>query len=230
MKAIETARTLVQLAGGKVDDRIVTKVGISVLYDFGLTADGNRILNHFAQLRKDDYDGGKMSDFHRLVDFAARITYLSYHKTSAKELRQKLKEKGHLSVYDMHGVAVLVAGCSLECILELVSNRLNRSCRLTSSKTIAAIDTLYSNSIDQKWLTKFLALRSNFLESTDYNLETKNLFNLSAKAGYTVISMGLRDWYFVLNGRLKDPDLEEEVREVLTAILDQLKKSKNWVF
>ena len=137
MNYLNIAKQLVTLSGGKVNNRIVEKVGISVLYDYNLTADGKKIIAHFAKIRNDDFDSGKMTDFHKLVDFSARITYLSYNKTSAVELRNKLKVLGHLNVYDLNGIAVLVAGCSLECILELVSNRVNRSCRLTSSKTQA---------------------------------------------------------------------------------------------
>lgn len=230
MNHLRIAKQLVTLAGGKVNHRIVEKVGIAVLYDYNLTSEGTKIINHFAKIRKDDFDQGKMTDFHKLVDFSARITYLSYDKTSAVDLRNKLKALGHLNVYDLNGIAVLVAGCSLECILELVSNRVNRSCRLTSSKTKAAIETLYSKQIDPLWLEQFLSLRASYLEQTEHSLETSNLFNLSAKCGYAVISMGMRDWNFLLNARLRDEALEEELREVLTEIREQLKKSPNWMF
>ncbi|CAA6802075.1 MAG: Unknown protein [uncultured Aureispira sp.] len=230
MSHLEIAQQLVTLAGGKVKHRIVEKVGISILYDYHLTAEGTKIIAHFANLRNDDFDQGKMTDFHKLVDFSARITYLSYDKTSAVDLRNKLKALGHLNVYDLNGIAVLVAGCSLECILELVSNRVNRSCRLTSSKTKAAIETLYSKQIDPIWLEQFLALRADFLAQTTHNLESSNLFNLSAKCGYAVISMGMRDWNFLLNARLRDEGLEEELRAVLSEIKQQLKKSPNWMF
>ena len=230
MNKLKIAKQLVTLSGGKVNNRIVEKVGVSVLYDYKLTAEGKKIIEYFAQIRNDDFDGGKMTDFHRLVDFSARITYLTYDKTSAVELRNKLNALGHLNVYDLNGVAILVAGCSLECILELVSNRLNRSCRLTSSKTKAAIETLYSKQIEPVWLEQFLALRADFLEKTTNSLESSNLFNLSAKCGYVVISMGMRDWNFLLKARLRDQDLEEELREVLTEIQEQLKKSANWMF
>lgn len=230
MNHLRIAKQLVTLAGGKVNHRIVEKVGIAVLYDYNLTSEGTKIINHFAKIRKDDFDQGKMTDFHKLVDFSARITYLSYDKTSAVDLRNKLKALGHLNVYDLNGIAVLVAGCSLECILELVSNRVNRSCRLTSSKTKAAIETLYSKQIDPLWLEQFLSLRASYLEQTEHSLETSNLFNLSAKCGYAVISMGMRDWNFLLNARLRDEGLEEELREVLTKIREQLKKSPNWMF
>lgn len=230
MNHLNIAKQLVTLAGGKVNHRIVEKVGIAVLYDYELTAAGTKIINHFAQIRNDNFDQGRMTDFHKLVDFSARITYLSYDKTSAVDLRDKLKSLGHLNVYDLNGIAVLVAGCSLECILELVSNRVNRSCRLTSSKTKAAIETLYSKQVDPIWLEQFLALRANYLAQTNHTLEASNLFNLSAKCGYAVISMGMRDWNFLLQARLRDEGLEEELREVLTEIQQQLKKSPNWMF
>lgn len=230
MNYLNIAKQLVTLSGGKVNNRIVEKVGVSVLYDYNLTAEGKKIIAHFAKIRNDDFDKGSMTDFHKLVDFSARITYLSYNKTSAVELRNKLKALGHLSVYDLNGIAVLVAGCSLECILELVSNRVNRSCRMTSSKTQAAIETLYSKQINPIWLEQFLALRADFLEQTTPDLESGNLFNLSAKCGYAVISMGMRDWNFLLKARLRDEGLEEELREVLTQIQEQLKTSPNWMF
>ncbi len=230
MNHLNIAKQLITLSGGKINNRIVEKPGISILYDYNLTAEGTKIINHFGDMRNDDFDKGKMTDFHKLVDFSARITYLSYDKTSAVALRNKLKALGHLNVYDLNGIAVLVAGCSLECILELVSNRVNRSCRLTSSKTKAAIETLYSKQIDPIWLEQFLALRATYLEQTTDNLEASNLFNLSAKCGYAVISMGMRDWNFLLQARLRDEGLEEELREVLTEIQEQLKKSPNWMF
>lgn len=230
MQQINIAKQLVTLAGGKVNHRIVEKVGIATLYDYGLTSKGTEIIEYFAKIRKDDFDQGRMTDFHKLVDFSARITYLSYDKTSAIDLRKKLKKLGHLNVYDLNGIAVLVAGCSLECILELVSNRVNRSCRLTSSKTKAAIETLYSKQIDPFWLEQFLILRKNYLEQNKQGLEATNLFNLSAKCGYAVISMGMRDWNFLLKARLSDEGLEEELRTVLIEIQTQLKQSPNWMF
>jgi hypothetical protein len=190
---IQIATELVEQAGGTVVGRVVEKVGVSLLYDYGLTSEGESIIQYFAQKRG-------------------------------------LQEKGHLGVYEMREVAVLVAGCSLECVLELVSNRLNRSCRLTSSKTNAAIETLYANTVDAVWVEQFLKLRKSYLESTHKTLEEKNQFNLSAKCGYVVISMGMRDWYFLLKSRLVDKGLEQEVRTVLVQIEKQLKKSKNWVF
>jgi uncharacterized protein (UPF0332 family) len=227
---IQIATELVEQAGGTVVGRVVEKVGVSLLYDYGLTSEGESIIQYFAQKRGDDFGAGQMTDYSRLVDFAARITYLSYYQTSAMVLQQRLQEKGHLGVYEMREVAVLVAGCSLECVLELVSNRLNRSCRLTSSKTNAAIETLYANTVDAVWVEQFLKLRKSYLESTHKTLEEKNQFNLSAKCGYVVISMGMRDWYFLLKSRLVDKGLEQEVRTVLVQIEKQLKQSKNWVF
>lgn len=227
---IQIATELVQQAGGQVKGRIVQQVGVTLMYDYGLTIEGRQLINFFAQKRQDNFDNNQMTDYHRLVDFAARITYLSYYQTTAKVLQQRLKNKGHFGVYETKEVAVLVAGCSLECILELVSNRLNRSCRLTSSKTKAAINTLYANTIDENWLEQFLVLREQYLQQTEAALEYQNQFNLSAKCGYAVISMGMRDWYFLLKSRLSDEGLEEEVRQVLMIIQAQLQKSKHWVF
>ena len=55
MNYLNIAKQLVTLSGGKVNNRIVEKVGVSVLYDYNLTAEGKKIIAHFAKIRKDDF-------------------------------------------------------------------------------------------------------------------------------------------------------------------------------
>jgi hypothetical protein len=55
-----------------------------------------------------------------------------------------IKKLKHLSVYAGNDITFLIAGCSIETALEFIAHHESRVARLTSSKTRAMSDTLYS--------------------------------------------------------------------------------------
>jgi thymidylate synthase ThyX len=82
-------------------------------------------------------------------EFKGRITYLSFKKESTEEDAKKyhdlmIKKLKHLSVYAGNDITFLIAGCSIETALEFIAHHESRVARLTSSKTRAMSDTLYS--------------------------------------------------------------------------------------
>ncbi len=211
-------RFLVNRSGGHVHkgSKVVSKVGIMpVLLGGELTKTASRLFDEILQ----GYWGGgittSLTDQEKFVDFSAKLTYMSFNNTEPKPLLEKLVNLGHLNCFEYKPYAFLVAGCSLEAVLELVSNRYNRSCRMTSSNCIHATSTLYCPYIDEDFLDKFLALKEECGKVGCR--EENNMHNLSGKAGYLMISMEKGEWYSLITSRVRDNG-EKEVTDILLQI------------
>lgn len=206
---------LLQFTLASVHGKYVTTCGIRVLKHTDVIQGIDELVETF------NIDSNQ-SDETILAEFAARITYCSWPKGAYDPIQYHAKLQGHSGVYELKETAILIAGCSIECILELVSNRSNRSCRVTSSRTKAMRDTYYacSNPIMIPWINKFLELRAEFLTTNStMELETLNQYNLCSKAGAILISMNNHEWKQLIDGRLSpNSHCEEEYRNLLMRI------------
>jgi len=216
---------MIVAAGGIVNDIFVEKVGVMMTKKSMVT---ERAKDLFNLLNID----GSLSEAEQHSEFNSRLTYLSFkeNKVSAKDYNDKMiNEFGHRSVYNDEHITFLVAGCSIETVLEFVAQREGTVSRLTSSKTKAQNETLYRLRVEgfsedfidlQKSVVKdFLSkIKNEYKKWSSAEEEVLNILNLGNKAGSFTISMSVKDWHKVFIGRFSYNGVESEMLEIITEI------------
>lgn len=222
--------TLIENAGGKVDGIFVEEVGV-MLTKKSLVS--NQALKLFEDLNI-DIDRPSPEQH---AEFNSRLTYLSFKdkQTSSENYNNKMiHEFGHRSVYNDEHVTFLIAGCSIETMLEFIAHNEATIARLTSSKTNAQNDTLY-RIITKGVSQKFIEVQKNMVLSYMTNVsvlsnpqnetenEITNILNLGNKAMSFTMCMSIKDWHKTLIGRLSVHGVETEMLDILEKIVDILK-------
>ena len=235
---------LVEAGGGQVSEQMfVDKPGVLVLS----TAEGVRreALQLFDQLNI--YTGQSNED--RLAEFTARITYLSFPnnpdqaKSESQRLHALLKASGHTSPYEVAGLQpnVLVAGISIETMLEIIANKYAIG-RVCSSRTDAMTVPLFrvpdAGPEVQRVIRAYIksvaplhsALIASVMQSDTQGLSGKDLKEIinmghpGYKAGFMVVAATPDFWEKKIARRLSDnPDgVELELRGILKQLADAL--------
>lgn len=223
---------LIQEAGGIVEDNLfVTKVGVLLTKQSKVTSQAQQL---FDKLNIDT----NVNESEQHAEFNSRITYLSFkdEKTSSIEYNRKMiHEYGHRSVYNDEYVTFLIAGSSIETMLEFIAHNEATVARLTSSKTNAQNETLYR--IQERNLTSdFILFQKNMVKEylsklkeyqkpiNEIENEICNILNLGNKAVSFTITMNIKDWHKTMIGRLSNHGVEYEMLEIMESILEILKK------
>lgn len=226
----EKHKLLITEAGGLVDDIFVEDVGVLLTKKSSIS---KKALDLFEKINIDS----ERPEYEQHAEFNSRLTYLSFkkNKESSKEYNEKMiNEYGHRSVYNDEQVTFLVAGCSIETMLEFIAHNEAKISRLTSSKTNAQNETLYRIitkgvskefiKIQKKIVKTYLSeVASLSIPNNDIEKEIKNILNLGNKAVSFTISMSIKDWHKTLIGRLSHNGVEYEMLEILEKIVEILK-------
>ncbi len=223
---------LIKKAGGLVEeDLFVTKVGVLLTKKSSLSSQATELFN---QLNIDT----SVSESEQHAEFNSRITYLSFknEKTSSIEYNRKMiQEYGHRSVYNDEYVTFLIAGCSVETMLEFIAHNEATIARLTSSKTNAQNETLYriqKTNLSPDFIEFQKSMVKEYLKNiktmcnpkNDIENEICNILNLGNKAVSFTITMNIKDWHKTMIGRLSNHGVEYEMLEIMENILEILKK------
>lgn len=116
-------------SGGLVTgDIFVTKTGVMITKRSQLT---DKAKSLFDILNIDQ----SATDSEQHAEFNSRLTYLSFKnkKTDSSDYNHKMiHEYGHRSVYNDEVVTLLIAGCSVETMLEFIAHNEAKVARLTS--------------------------------------------------------------------------------------------------
>ena len=126
-------KILIEESGGKVQDIFVEEVGVLLTKKPSVS---EKALDLFEKLNIDN----ERPEYEQHAEFNSRLTYLSFknNKESSKKYNEKMiNEYGHRSVYNDEQVTFLIAGCSIETMLEFIAHNEATIARLTSSKTNA---------------------------------------------------------------------------------------------
>ena len=215
---------LIESAGGLVEDGLfVSKPGIMITKQSRITEEAKELFN----LMNIDDNEDQASQH---AEFNSRLTYLSFkdEKESSRQYNDDMINKyGHLSVYNDEYITFLVAGCSVETELEFIAHNEATVARLTSSKTNAQNEPLYSIQEGNKEIQKEFIKEQIELKSRYKNLiECKEVFNMmtfGTKAVSFTITMSLKDWHKTLIGRLSHHGVELEMVRIMEDIAKMLK-------
>lgn len=224
-------KQLIEKSGGIVNDIFVEDVGVLMTKKPQVTKEA---LCLFEEMNIDR----NRQEAEQHAEFNSRLTYLSFknEKSSSKEYNKKMIHTfGHRSVYNDEVITFLIAGCSIETMLEFIAHNEATIARLTSSKTNAQNETLYR--IRSKGLSKeFVNIQKEMVKTylkqvaslsepeNDLENEITNVLNLGNKAVSFTISMSIKDWHKTLIGRLSEHGVETEMLEILEKVTDKLKK------
>lgn len=224
---------LIEGSGGVVTEELfVEKVGVMLTKKSGLTSDASELFS----LMNIDTEETEASQH---AEFNSRITYLAFkdEPSSSKEYNEKMiKEYGHRSVYNDEIVTFLIAGCSLETMLEFLAHNEATVARLTSSKTNAQDDVLYrvqTKNVSEEFIEaqkniiqlneRTRMLNRKFIdENNSLEKEIFNIMNFGCKAVSFTITMSVKDWHKTLIGRLSNSGVESEMIEILSYVTDLL--------
>ena len=221
---------LITQSGGSVNDIFVDDIGVMLTKKTSVTQNA---LNLFESLNIDIH----REPFEQHAEFNSRLTYLSFKDeiSSSEEYNRKMiHEFGHRSVYNDELVTFLIAGCSVETMLEFIAHNEATVARLTSSKTNAQNETLYrirNKGLSEEFINIQKQMVKTYLKevatlSTPKNSienEITNILNLGNKAVSFTITMSIKDWHKTLIGRLSHHGVETEMLEILEKIVDVLK-------
>lgn len=215
-------KTLIEQSGGVVNDIFVMKPGCQLIRTTSNCAGYEELYNLCnIDMTRPEYEQN--------AEFAARLTYMSFpsEKKSAQQFNEDMVKKyGHLSVYGDYYVTFLLAGITIETVLELVSTSEAKVSRLTTSKTRAMDETFYrifpDECINEQMtiVKKFILLRN---KTKDFikDREVVNMFNLGIKVGALTFSMSIKDFHKFFIGRLSANN-EKEMKEICAIMCDQL--------
>lgn len=214
-----TLTHLIEVGDGTVvEDRFVTRPGVLV---WSVTRPTHAALAVLADLNIEPVADAST----RLAAFDARLTYLSFKDTLSDETAfvSRVLKMGHDSIYDRQFVTVLVAGVSLETVMEVVSHPSARIARLTSSNTKAMDQCLYRVSpktprSEQLVLTSVLQALHRATLNTRLSRYVRNRLKPGARVGAFTVGMTLREWNWVLGSRLQLNGNEPEVIELMERI------------
>lgn len=212
---------LIELSGGIVEENKYVSQSAVVLKSY------TKLSEEFLEIIKNMNISQEQEEYLQNAEFCGRITYLSFldNQVSTPEtFPKKMIELGHLSVFNDIEVSFLIAGVSIETMLEFVAHNEGKIARLTSSKTDAQNECLYN--INLKEEKEFL---SNLEKNKDkmkeiLSNERINMLSSGTKAVSFTISMSLKDWHKTLIGRLSKNGVETEMLEVCEKIAKKLKE------
>lgn len=231
-------KELIELSGGVTTDIFVEKVGVLITKKSSVT-DKASIL--FSKLNIDD----EAPDAMRHAEFNSRLTYLSFpdNSSSSEDYNKRIiQDFGHRSIYNDEHVTFLIAGASIETMIEFIAHNEASVARLTSSKTKSQNDTLYRIQtknmsekfieLQKKFVKDYVLLRSsmNFDNKTSQENEIFNILNLGNKAVSFTVTMSIKDWHKTLIGRLSNHGVESEMIEIMTDVCNQLKAEYPYFF
>lgn len=223
-------KKLIESANGIVNDIFVEKVGVVLTKKSMLTEEAQLI---FDKMNIDEEES--LASQH--AEFNSRLTYLSFNekKSSSKEYNKKMiHDFGHRSIYNDELATFLIAGCSIETLMEFIAHNEATVARLTSSKTKAQDDCLYrlqKNGFSeefielQKSMIKKIIFERSLVDRVKFSSnenEVFNIMNLGNKAVSFTITMSIKDWHKTLIGRLSNSGVELEMLEILNSITDIL--------
>ncbi|MNY85767.1 hypothetical protein D3C78_19670 [compost metagenome] len=203
MNGKQWLKLLITQSGGRVEGIFVKEHGIMLL------SDEKGITHQAKHLFKEVNINQNQPLTKQLAEFTARLTYLSFPASpnyNPEAFHKRLTVMGHTSPYNLKPIAVLVAGLSIEAVLEIVSGKSNHSGRLTSSDTRAMDDTLYylPKDADRKsvrWSIHAIRFFRKFLPA-ELSTLTRNQLNLANKASAIVVSMTHEEWMQLIDARL----------------------------
>jgi len=211
---------IIELSNGKVeDDKFVREAGVMITQVSEATPE-------YKELIKNMNINTDQASYSQCAEFNGRITYLSFldEEISIKdEFTDKMTNQfGHLSVFNSTQVEILIAGTSVETALEFIAHNEASVARLTSSKTNAQNDPLYTIKYDEEkeFINKITELKDNL--NFDDN-ERSNMLNSGTKSVSFLINMSLKDWHKTLIGRLSKNGVETEMLEICEKIANLLK-------
>lgn len=205
---------LIQSVGGIVEGNKVRKFGVGIVGKTKSTL--NDETKNVIKLTNEEL---------ALEELNGKITYLS---DSTKENYNEyiLNDLGHNTAHGNY-ISILVSGVKQSTVLELVSNKNFKCSRLTTSRTSAQNEQLYSASNPKydAFIDSFVELRNSFLfENTELDLEEQNELSLELKALSLVIHVELYQLYKYCYKKLNNPyeyELKEVCKEILNVIKDE---------
>ena len=223
---------LISITGGTIEDIFVIKPGCILISKTEMTSNTHEIFN---QLNIDTENNSEA-----LAEFNSRITYLSFKNIlqDSKEYNYKMARMyQHLSVWGSQSATFLLTGISIETSLELISHNEASCSRLTTSRTKAMDNQLYSlNSVEYKnrelLINKIKMIDSQRKEvfkeigenKTLKDRELVNMLSCGYKATSLTYTMSIKDFHKLFIGRLSDNGNEEEVRLICEMMCEQLYK------
>ena len=224
---------LIMRSGGRVSNSLfVEEVGVLLTKKSSVT---NEALSLFKDMNLDS----KLSETEQHSEFNSRLTYMSFRdeEESSKSYNEKMiKDFGHRGVYNDEIVTFLIAGSSIETMLEFIAHNEAKVSRLTSSKTAAQDYPLYRlrvKGLSEEFIKLQKNIINNFEESRLKNRELIekcnplereifNVLNLGCKAVSFTITMSIKDWHKTLIGRLSNHGVESEMIEILETVTEKL--------
>lgn len=223
-------QTLIEQAGGTVEDIFVLQTGILMTKRSQITPAAAAL---FEQLNLDTNRAG----YEQHAEFNSRITYLSFkqQQESAADYHEKMiHQYGHRGIYNDEQVTFLIAGCAVETALELTAHNEASIARLTSSKTKAQNSPLFKllgkdpvfhkqqKALIYSYLEQKSKLQSSAQKTAPEN-EFWNVLHFGNKAVSLTITMSIKDWHKTLIGRLSKTGVESDLLEIMETVAQQLK-------
>ncbi len=223
---------LILKSGGSIEDSFfVTKPGCMVLAQTEPTPEA---LELFTTMNLDKSSPA----VHQLVELNAKITYLSFKGSdaSSQQFHEKMaRELQHLSIWGNVSVTFLLAGISLETLLELIAHSECKSARLTSSKTKAMNAPLFrvqgtkaEQAFQKQYLLEHMQFRKEaerYQQARELSPQANEFFNIlapGAKASSLSYTMNLKDFHKLFIGRMNEHGNETEVQEICARMCEIL--------
>lgn len=208
---LEKFKELVLLGGGNVNGRVVTDVGVILLSETKTTDIGSQVLDIM------NTNKGKFE----LAELNARLNYFLTSEKDESFIEDIIFNKKHMSVLGNVHLSFLVAGASVDTLLEFTSSRAQMS-RISTSVPKFMSDTLYSGTEeDVEYINRFLELREEY-KANGGDTETINKFNLESKCTIFTVDFSLGDWFYYLTKIESYPEKEfVEVLKKIKVIIDE---------
>jgi len=199
------------------DDIFITKPGICIISESKLSNATGLFDN-----TEDDYI--------QLGGLGAKICYMS--EKSSEELCEDMSKYGHYSIYNGIYVTFLIAGTSIESMLELLAHRESTSSRQTTSKTNSQNMPYYriqgtreQMDLQKEFILEHLKIRKLYEErfrETKQIPEFFNMLDVSCKSACFEYTMSLKDFRKTISSRIPKFGNETEVRYIFMNILELL--------
>jgi adenylate kinase family enzyme len=211
-------RDILIKSGAEIENDIfVIKPGISIIAETK-TENNNLFYNE------------ENSDYVKLGGFSAKICYMS--EKTEKELCEDMAKYNHYSIYNGIYITFLIAGVSIETMIELMSHKESSISRQTTSKTISqnmpyyrVQGTFEQIELQKKYILEYLKLKKSYeqeFKKTNQIPEFFNMLDLGCKCACFEYTMSLKDLRKTITSRILKFGNETEVRYVFMKILDIL--------
>jgi hypothetical protein len=194
---LEKLKEIIHLGGGNVEGRVVTEPGVILLSETKTTSLGGEVLD-IMNTNRGDYE---------LAELNARLNYFLTSDKDESYIKDIIFNKKHMSVLGNVHLSFLIAGVSVDTLVEFTSSKAQMS-RISTSTPKFMDETLYSGTVDDvEFINKFLDLREEY-KSKGGDTETINMFNLESKSTIFTVDFSLGNWFSYLTKIESYPEKE----------------------